>query len=88
MIRKLMEYIPIDSYGKCLNNKKWPEGVKGIKELMKAYTFYLAFENSNCKDYVTEKLVNAVEAGVVPVVDGKDPRISFISFTSDWGWVM
>lgn len=24
-VQKLMEYIPIDSYGLCLNNKRFPE---------------------------------------------------------------
>ncbi|XP_075258479.1 4-galactosyl-N-acetylglucosaminide 3-alpha-L-fucosyltransferase FUT6-like [Convolutriloba macropyga] len=30
--------------------------------------FYLAFENTNCSDYVTEKFMNAIEAGAIPIV--------------------
>ena len=40
-------------------------------EMLKTYKFYLAFENSNCRDYVTEKLfMNALQNGVVPIVMG------------------
>ena len=39
--------------------------------LQKDYKFYLAFENSNCKDYVTEKFfTNALHNGVVPIAMG------------------
>ena len=34
------------------------------------YLFYLAFENSICKDYVTEKLYNLLYHSIVPVVMG------------------
>jgi len=34
------------------------------------YFFYLAFENSLCDDYVTEKLFDALERTVIPVVFG------------------
>ena len=42
-----------------------------MEMLQKDYKFYLAFENSNCKDYVTEKFfTNALQNGVVPIVMG------------------
>lgn len=34
------------------------------------YKFYLSFENSFCKDYVTEKLFNILQKNVVPIVYG------------------
>lgn len=35
------------------------------------YKFYLAFENSNCRDYITEKFfVNGLSRDVVPIVMG------------------
>ena len=47
--------------------------VKGHKCLSKAtaskYFFKFAFENNNCKDYVTEKYWNALDDGVIPVVN-------------------
>ncbi len=32
--------------------------------------FYLAFENSNCTDYITEKFWNALNAYAIPIVNG------------------
>ena len=34
------------------------------------YWFYLAFENSNCPDYITEKLWRVLDLNIVPVVMG------------------
>lgn len=34
------------------------------------YKFYLAFENSICKDYFTEKLFRMMKYDVVPIVYG------------------
>lgn len=34
------------------------------------YKFYLAFENSICRDYVTEKLYNSLLFSTVPIVYG------------------
>ena len=38
--------------------------------LERDYKFYLAFENSKCRDYVTEKFYNALLFSVGPVVFG------------------
>jgi hypothetical protein len=42
-----------------------------MKVLREDYKFVLAFENSLCTDYVSEKLYTALENGVVPVVYGE-----------------
>eukprot|EP00091_Calanus_sinicus_P007225 TRINITY_DN18169_c0_g1_i1.p1 TRINITY_DN18169_c0_g1~~TRINITY_DN18169_c0_g1_i1.p1 ORF type:complete len:160 (-),score=34.31 TRINITY_DN18169_c0_g1_i1:310-789(-) len=51
------------------------------------YKFYLAFENSNCKDYITEKFyVNGLKHDILPIVMGarkedyekRSPHKSFI----------
>ena len=34
------------------------------------YFFYLSFENSLCKDYITEKFSNAMKKKIVPIVLG------------------
>jgi len=54
---ELAKFIDVDIYGACgsLNcNRTGPESCHNL--LVKNYRFFLAFENSNCKDYITEKL--------------------------------
>jgi len=70
-IQELMKYIPIDSYGSCLNNMQFPPNLT-LNELAREYKFYLAMENANCKDYVSEKTLRALTEGVLPIVDGPD----------------
>ena len=40
------------------------------RDLLKSYKFYLAFENSWCNDYVTEKLWRTLKTDTVPIVLG------------------
>jgi len=57
---ELAKYIEVDIYGACGNlqcNRTGPESCHN--RLVKHYRFFLAFENSNCKDYITEKLYHA-----------------------------
>jgi len=56
--KELRQYIPVDIYGKC-GTKKCPHSTKTkcFEMLNRDYKFYLAFENANCKDYITEKLL-------------------------------
>ncbi len=42
------------------------------KELLKPYYFYLAFENTRCKYYITEKFYNALASNVIPVAFGAE----------------
>ena len=56
-VKELQKHIEVDIYGLC-GPFKCTRGPKSKCDAMlsKVYKFYLAFENSNCKDYVTEKL--------------------------------
>ncbi|XP_026844829.1 glycoprotein 3-alpha-L-fucosyltransferase A-like [Drosophila persimilis] len=72
---ELQKYIEVDIYGFCgkLKCDRFnPE--KCFKLLENNYKFYLAFENSNCRDYITEKYhQNALNRGVLPIVMGARP---------------
>ena len=64
----LQKYIPIHIYGDC-GDRTCPDDECDTM-LSKNYKFYLAFENSLCRWYLTEKVFRAYEAIVVPVVFG------------------
>ena len=72
--KMLNKFIPVDIYGKCnwkeTINKTIPDGKEAYKILQKEYKFYLAFENSNCYDYISEKFSRTMGHGIVPIVMG------------------
>ncbi|XP_069823981.1 3-galactosyl-N-acetylglucosaminide 4-alpha-L-fucosyltransferase FUT3-like [Dendropsophus ebraccatus] len=64
---ELKTHIHIDVYGKSHRQLSWTNFSSTISQ----YKFYLAFENCNHKDYITEKLWgNSFNTGCVPVVLG------------------
>jgi hypothetical protein len=76
---ELMQHLPVDSYGRMLNNRSLPDGVGGRdtwdwradkQKLIATYPFTLAFENALLDDYVTEKFFDPLRAGSVPVYRG------------------
>ncbi|XP_072467419.1 alpha-(1,3)-fucosyltransferase 4 [Notamacropus eugenii] len=82
---ELRHHLPVDVYGQGGPGQPVPDG--GLMHTVSRYKFYLAFENSQHLDYITEKLWrNAFLAGAVPVVLGPSranyerfvPRNAFI----------
>ena len=74
--RKLAEYVSVDIFGKC-GNFSCPKPANDFhlseecKVKLSRYKFYLAFENSLCEDYITEKYwEHGLENGLVPIVLG------------------
>jgi len=70
--KELAKYINVDIYGAC-GSKRCPRASanKCFSLLDKDYKFYLAFENSNCKDYITEKFfVNGLGHDILPIAMG------------------
>uniref|UniRef100_A0A665UC96 Fucosyltransferase n=1 Tax=Echeneis naucrates TaxID=173247 RepID=A0A665UC96_ECHNA len=67
---QLRRFVPVDVFGRA--GRPLPEDSGGVSlvQLVGRYQFYLALENSQHTDYITEKLWNAVRAGAVPVVLG------------------
>ncbi|KAL3852022.1 hypothetical protein ACJMK2_015711 [Sinanodonta woodiana] len=53
-VRLLQKYVPVDIFGACGENCSSEAG-ECTDVMAKDYKFYLSFENSLCKDYITEK---------------------------------
>ena len=80
-VLELQKYMRVDSLGKCLHSKATgpekpvslgvgrtaKETLEMKREAISQYMFYLAFENTYERGYVTEKVFDALIAGVVPV---------------------
>ncbi len=68
-IKELQNYMPVKIYGKC--GKSCPSnGMDCRKYISNKYKFFLLFENSFCRDYITEKLFNTLKYNILPVVLG------------------
>ncbi|CEF63999.1 Alpha-(1,3)-fucosyltransferase C [Strongyloides ratti] len=65
----LKKYIPVNQYGLC--NNRYLNYDRSSKEFRKKYEehfFYIALENSNCEDYITEKYFSRVHFNSIPIV--------------------
>lgn len=73
-MRKLAEYIDVDIFGECTNHQPCPKknDPKCEAKMHSQYRFYLAFENSLCKEYITEKFWKTLknEKNIIPVALG------------------
>ncbi|CAF0879244.1 unnamed protein product [Adineta ricciae] len=73
IIKDLEKYIDVTIYGRC--GQPCPNSTAHDRNACRAYLaeryyFLLAFENSVCEDYVTEKLFATLLLPIVPVVYG------------------
>ncbi|KAH9516958.1 Galactoside 3(4)-L-fucosyltransferase [Dermatophagoides farinae] len=68
-VQKLSRMVQVDIYGKC-GKFQCPHSHECYQKAAREYLFYLSFENSLCKDYVTEKLFNVLNYDIVPIVFG------------------
>lgn len=88
-VKKLLQYIKVDIYGGCsgiFGQNNQCSRSSNCDHLFKSYKFYLAFENTVCTDYITEKFWRTLGWNSVPVVLTKEyygpdvvPPGSFIS---------
>ncbi|XP_030062943.1 alpha-(1,3)-fucosyltransferase 7 [Microcaecilia unicolor] len=75
--KNLSQHLKVNIYGKAAKKVLCP---KCLLPMVSKYKFYLAFENSIHRDYITEKMwCNSFEAGAVPVVLGP-PRTNYEQF--------
>lgn len=69
--KQLGKLYPIDQFGKCSKSNRSVD----FEQLLFQYKFYLAFENSYCEDYITEKVFyNSFAHGSIPLVLGPDKK--------------
>ncbi|KAK6168521.1 hypothetical protein SNE40_021034 [Patella caerulea] len=71
-INLLRKYMPVDFYGRCgnLTCDKTKSHHYCTSKTAETYKFYLSFENTFCKDYVTEKFFRAEATDIVAVARG------------------
>lgn len=75
-VRKLQQFVPVDIFSKdakCGGRDMCPREKNAdlCYDLIEStYKFYLSFENSICKEYVTEKFFEMMGRNIVPVVLG------------------
>ncbi|CAG9860703.1 unnamed protein product [Phyllotreta striolata] len=69
-VKELQNFMKVDVYGNC-GPLKCPGHYSKDCPLLDDYLFYLSFENSNCEEYITEKLWwNAFNKNAIPVIMG------------------
>ena len=71
-VKVLSKHIDVHKYG-CGGKYNCPRSKASEcnRRLNDDYKFYLSFENSLCRDYVTEKLWKILQINVVPIVLGR-----------------
>lgn len=70
-VRLLKQYIDVDIYGKCGELKCQRIGTNHsvcLNMLTRDYKFYLSLENTNCRDYITEKPFHVMNETVIPIL--------------------
>ena len=83
-VKELMRYIKVDVYGRCGHHKCGKRNFNNRGSchdmIAKRYKFYLSFENSICKDYISEKIYHVFEAGypIIPVVRSAPNILDYI----------
>ncbi|GBM14217.1 Alpha-(1,3)-fucosyltransferase C [Araneus ventricosus] len=70
-VAELRKYIDVDVYGTCGTSVCPPGDTdKCLQEYADKYKFFLAFENTICRDYITEKLFRNLKYDIIPVMFG------------------
>ena len=84
-VNELKNFIDVDLFGSC--GKKCPEYFEntkikgGCKAIIgHSFKFFLAFENSYCRDYISERFFEILEFNIVPVVRGLANYDYYVSF--------
>jgi alpha(1,3/1,4) fucosyltransferase len=73
-VNRLSHYKRVDCPGRSLNNMSYNVPIARTIAFLRQYKFLVCFENELGDGYVTEKIVNAYQAGCVPIYWG-DPLV-------------
>lgn len=68
IVHKIQNFIKVDIYGKCGKLHCEKNSTLCLDMLTANYMFYLSFENSLCRDYITEKLYRPLTEYIIPIV--------------------
>ena len=77
--KKLSRYKKVDSLGSFLNNVGYSINLYDINDIdrhISQYKFSISFENTSYRGYTTEKIMNALLGGTIPIYWG-DPDAGF-----------
>ena len=66
---ELSKHIDVDIYGRC-GSLACLRSRECMEYFERTYKFYLSFENSICKDYITEKFYTTTKYELIPIVMG------------------
>ena len=86
-VDELAKHVPVDVFGKC--GRECPTHLRDgrpadCKEIIgHEYKFYLAFENSVCDEYITEKFFAILSKPIIPVVLGGGFYDYYVSRTTN-----
>lgn len=75
-IEELRKYVNVSIYGGC--GSPCPLNIDCREFVGRRFKFYFAYENSNCKDYITEKFFLMLKYDIIPVVVGGGNYSRFI----------
>ena len=78
-VNELQKWMRVDTFGKCGQRisprKDSDSNVEVYRKLLRPYFFYLSFENTRCKNYISEKFYHVLASGAaIPVVFGPSKK--------------
>ena len=85
-----MSYIKIDSYGQCHNTIQSNEidrRTQSNKILYSKYKFVISMENSNCEDYISEKLIEGISSSSIPIVASRNNIPDYTHFAPKHSYI-
>ena len=78
-VNLMQKHMEIDVFGKCNKNNVCEKKDQDCRQsIIRDYFFYLSFENTFCKDYVTEKVFSWFNEDIITVVRGEETNRNYL----------